>query len=65
VLWSFSDPIIQIFGKEQFAAVFVSGGVVSSWLSYVFKIVTKTPNISLGAVSINISEKKSDMYYVI
>ncbi|CAF1578297.1 unnamed protein product [Adineta steineri] len=49
VLWSFSDPIIQIFGKEQFAAVFVSGGVVSSWLSYVFKIVTKTPNISLGA----------------
>jgi len=30
----------------------VCKGVISSWLSYVFKIVTKTPNISLGAVSI-------------
>ena len=27
--------------------------MVSSWLSYVFKVVTKTPNISLGAVSIH------------
>ncbi|CAF1212315.1 unnamed protein product [Rotaria sordida] len=49
VLWSFSDPVIRIFGKEQFFAVFLSGGVISSWLSYVFKIVTRTPNISLGA----------------
>lgn len=49
VLWSFSDPIIRMLGKEQFCAVFLSGGAISSWLSYVFKIVTKTPNISLGA----------------
>ena len=89
VLWSFSDPIVRMFGKEQFfgklnrifqrnftdlilfLAVFLSGGksnklrkmfinqtslkgVISSWLSYVFKVLTKTPNISLGAVSIRI-----------
>ncbi|CAF1633161.1 unnamed protein product, partial [Adineta ricciae] len=49
VLWSFHEPIVRMFGKEQFTAVYLSSGVVSSWLSYVFKAVTKTPNISLGA----------------
>ncbi|UJR13349.1 hypothetical protein I4U23_000367 [Adineta vaga] len=49
VLWSFHEPIVKIFGKEQFTAVYLSSGVISSWLSYVFKVVTRTPNISLGA----------------
>ncbi|CAF1421235.1 unnamed protein product [Rotaria magnacalcarata] len=49
VLWSFSDPIIKIFGKEQFFALYLSGGVISSWLSYVIKVMTRTQNISLGA----------------
>lgn len=32
-------------------------GVVSSWLSYVFKVLTRTPNISLGAVSFSLSSR--------
>ncbi|CAF1254541.1 unnamed protein product [Rotaria sp. Silwood1] len=32
VLWSFSDPVIRMFGKEQFFAVFLSGGMVIDYL---------------------------------
>lgn len=39
-------------GKEQFLALYLSAGVISSFASYLFKAVTKQAGLSLGAVSI-------------
>lgn len=43
---------IHSLGKEQFVAMYLSAGVVSSFTSYLYKILTKQPGLSLGAVSI-------------
>jgi len=48
-LWSFSDPIIRIFGKEQFVALYISGGLISGFTSYFYKFIVGSTMPSLGA----------------
>ncbi|XP_063429825.1 presenilin-associated rhomboid-like protein, mitochondrial isoform X3 [Mytilus trossulus] len=49
VFWSFSGVMLHLVNKEQMAAVFFSGGVISSLASFVHKIVIKGTMPSLGA----------------
>ncbi|XP_074535736.1 presenilin-associated rhomboid-like protein, mitochondrial [Halichoeres trimaculatus] len=49
VLWSFSSSAVSMFGREQFMAVYLSAGVVSSFVSYVYKISSGRFGPSLGA----------------
>jgi len=49
VLHSFSSGVIANLGKEQFMGMYLAGGAVSSLASYVFKVVTLQPGLSLGA----------------
>uniref|UniRef100_W5KW82 rhomboid protease n=1 Tax=Astyanax mexicanus TaxID=7994 RepID=W5KW82_ASTMX len=49
VLWSFSSSIVNIMGKEQFLAMYLSAGVISSFVSYVCKTATGRLGPSLGA----------------
>lgn len=42
----------QGLGKEQFLGLYLSASVFSSLTSYLYKMVTKQPGLSLGAVSI-------------
>lgn len=50
VLHSFSAAANNL-GREQFLGLYLSAGVISSFASYAFKIVTANPGYSLGAVS--------------
>lgn len=49
VLHSFSTGVCASLGKEQFLAMYLSGGVVSSLASHVFKVAMRCPGPSLGA----------------
>ncbi|XP_018325792.1 presenilins-associated rhomboid-like protein, mitochondrial [Agrilus planipennis] len=49
VLHSFSTGAVASLGKEQFVALYFTGGVVSSFTSFLYKVVTKQPGLSLGA----------------
>ncbi|CAL9684561.1 unnamed protein product [Knipowitschia caucasica] len=49
VLWSFSSSAVSMFGREQFVAVYLSAGVVSSFFSFVSKIASGRFGPSLGA----------------
>lgn len=49
VLWSFADPIIERLGKHQFLAVYLSSGVISTWSSYVVRLLSRVNVASLGA----------------
>ncbi|KAM4701650.1 presenilin-associated rhomboid-like protein, mitochondrial isoform 1-T5 [Discoglossus pictus] len=49
VLWSFSSSIVSMLGREQFFAVYMSAGVVSTFASYVCKVATGRFGPSLGA----------------
>ncbi|XP_053502904.1 presenilins-associated rhomboid-like protein, mitochondrial [Ictalurus furcatus] len=49
VLWSFSSSAVSMMGKEQFVAVYLSAGVISSFASYVCKTLTGRMGPSLGA----------------
>nr|XP_023020387.1 presenilins-associated rhomboid-like protein, mitochondrial [Leptinotarsa decemlineata] len=49
VLHSFSTGAVHSLGMEQFLALYLSAGVISSFTSYLYKIVTKQPGLSLGA----------------
>lgn len=49
VLHSFSSSVCGSLGKEQFLAMYLSGGVISSLASYVFKVAMRCPGPSLGA----------------
>ncbi|KAG1688947.1 Presenilins-associated rhomboid-like protein, mitochondrial [Nymphon striatum] len=53
VLFSFSSAAGHVLGKEQFAATYISAGVVSSFASLMCKVFTSKANSSLGAVSEN------------
>ena len=43
---------VAALGKEQFVAMYLSAGVVSSLASFVYKVLLNQPGLSLGAVSI-------------
>ncbi|KAM6988458.1 presenilin-associated rhomboid-like protein, mitochondrial isoform 2-T2 [Tautogolabrus adspersus] len=49
VLWSFSSSAVSMLGREQFMAVYLSAGVISSFASYVCKMSTGRFGPSLGA----------------
>ncbi|XP_041796590.1 presenilins-associated rhomboid-like protein, mitochondrial isoform X2 [Chelmon rostratus] len=49
VLWSFSTSAVSMLGREQFMAVYLSAGVVSTFVSYVCKTATGRFGPSLGA----------------
>ncbi|XP_040901543.1 presenilins-associated rhomboid-like protein, mitochondrial isoform X2 [Toxotes jaculatrix] len=49
VLWSFSTSAVSMLGKEQFLAVYLSAGVISTFVSYVSKMATGRFGPSLGA----------------
>ncbi|XP_066455897.1 presenilin-associated rhomboid-like protein, mitochondrial isoform X2 [Eleutherodactylus coqui] len=49
VLWTFSSTVVSILGPEQFLALYLSAGVVSSFTSYVCKAATGNFHPSLGA----------------
>ncbi|XP_068440994.1 presenilin-associated rhomboid-like protein, mitochondrial [Clinocottus analis] len=49
VLWSFSSSAVSMLGREQFLAVYLSAGVVSTFFSYVCKTATGRFGPSLGA----------------
>lgn len=52
VLHSFSSMAVAALGKEQFMALYLTSGVVSSFASNLFKTVFGIQKPSLGAVSI-------------
>ncbi|XP_077467521.1 presenilin-associated rhomboid-like protein, mitochondrial [Stigmatopora argus] len=49
VLWSFSTSAVSMLGREQFVAVYLSAGVISTFFSYVSKMATGRFGPSLGA----------------
>ncbi|XP_050309376.1 presenilins-associated rhomboid-like protein, mitochondrial isoform X2 [Anthonomus grandis grandis] len=49
VLHSFSTGAVHSLGKEQFLALYLSSGVISSFTSYMYKVLRKQPGLSLGA----------------
>ncbi|KAM9732772.1 LOW QUALITY PROTEIN: presenilin-associated rhomboid-like protein, mitochondrial [Menidia menidia] len=49
VLWSFSSSAVSMLGREQFLALYLSAGVVSSMFSYVCKVASGRFGPSLGA----------------
>ncbi|XP_020514814.2 presenilin-associated rhomboid-like protein, mitochondrial isoform X2 [Labrus bergylta] len=49
VLWSFSSSAVSMLGREQFMAVYLSAGVISSFVSYAAKIAMGRCGPSLGA----------------
>ncbi|KAG9348245.1 hypothetical protein JZ751_001980 [Albula glossodonta] len=49
VLWSFSSSIVSLLGPQQFMAVYMSAGVISTFMSYVCKTATGRLGPSLGA----------------
>ncbi|XP_073674117.1 presenilin-associated rhomboid-like protein, mitochondrial isoform X1 [Garra rufa] len=49
VLWSFSTSIVNMMGKEQFMALYLSSGVISTFVSYVSKTAMGRFGPSLGA----------------
>ncbi|XP_059200089.1 presenilin-associated rhomboid-like protein A, mitochondrial isoform X1 [Centropristis striata] len=49
VLWTFSSGIVSLLGKEQFLAVYLSAGVISTMFSYVHKTGTGRLGPTLGA----------------
>ncbi|KAL7401417.1 hypothetical protein ABVT39_027856 [Epinephelus coioides] len=49
VLWSFSTSAVSMLGREQFMAVYLSAGVISTFASYVCKTATGRFGPSLGA----------------
>lgn len=49
VLYSFMPAAIASLGKEQFTALYLSAGVISSFSSFVYKVLLNQPGLSLGA----------------
>uniref|UniRef100_A0A665TH81 rhomboid protease n=1 Tax=Echeneis naucrates TaxID=173247 RepID=A0A665TH81_ECHNA len=49
VLWTFSSGIVSLLGREQFLAVYLSAGVISTMFSYMCKTASGRVYPSLGA----------------
>ncbi|KAL4709169.1 hypothetical protein ACJJTC_008097 [Scirpophaga incertulas] len=49
VLYSFMPAAVNSLGKEQFVAMYLSGGVLSSFASFLYKVAFIQPGLSLGA----------------
>ncbi|XP_026764200.2 presenilins-associated rhomboid-like protein, mitochondrial [Galleria mellonella] len=49
VLYSFMPAAVASLGKEQFVAMYMSAGVISSFSSFLYKVALNQPGLSLGA----------------
>ncbi|XP_008555558.1 presenilins-associated rhomboid-like protein, mitochondrial [Microplitis demolitor] len=49
VLHSFSTAAVATLGREQFVALYLTSGVLSSFASHLYKIAFQRPGLSLGA----------------
>ncbi|XP_072936087.1 presenilin-associated rhomboid-like protein, mitochondrial [Epargyreus clarus] len=49
VLYSFMPAAVAFLGKEQFVAMYMSAGVISSFASFLYKVMLNQPGLSLGA----------------
>ncbi|VVC92512.1 unnamed protein product [Leptidea sinapis] len=49
VLYSFMPAAMASLGKEQFVALYLSAGVISSFASVLYKVILNQPGLSLGA----------------
>ncbi|XP_004928519.1 presenilins-associated rhomboid-like protein, mitochondrial isoform X2 [Bombyx mori] len=49
VLYSFMPAALSSMGKEQFTAMYLSAGVISSFASFLYKVMLNQPGLSLGA----------------
>ncbi|RVE45586.1 hypothetical protein evm_009783 [Chilo suppressalis] len=49
VLYSFMPAAVASLGKEQFVAMYLSAGVISSFASFMYKVAFNQPGLSLGA----------------
>ncbi|CAG4925514.1 presenilins-associated rhomboid-like protein, mitochondrial [Colias croceus] len=49
VLYSFMPAAMASLGKEQFVAMYMSAGVISSFASVLYKVLLNQPGLSLGA----------------
>ncbi|XP_041974481.1 presenilins-associated rhomboid-like protein, mitochondrial [Aricia agestis] len=49
VLYTFMPAAVASLGKEQFVALYLSGGVISSFTSFLYKVMLNQPGLSLGA----------------
>ncbi|KAM3966756.1 rhomboid family intramembrane serine protease rho-7 isoform 2-T2 [Aphomia sociella] len=49
VLYSFMPAAVTSLGKEQFVAMYMSAGVISSFTSFLYKVAFNQPGLSLGA----------------
>ena len=49
VLWSFAPAATSLFGKEHFAATYLSAGVIASFAGYMHKVARASTLPSLGA----------------
>lgn len=47
----FPTAAVAALGKEQFVGMYLSAGAVSSFASFLYKVVASQPGLSLGAVS--------------
>lgn len=54
-----STAAVTSLGKEQFVAMYLSGGVISSFASFLYKVMLNQPGLSLGAVRIQYKFKKN------
>ena len=48
-LWSFAPTVVNLLGKEQAAALYVSAGMSSSLASYLLNALRATTTVSVGA----------------
>ncbi|KAK1899486.1 Presenilins-associated rhomboid-like protein mitochondrial [Dissostichus eleginoides] len=58
VLWSFSSSAVSMLGREQFIALYLSAGVISSFFSYFCKTATGRFGPSLGAKELKVCLQK-------
>ncbi|CAB3242556.1 unnamed protein product [Arctia plantaginis] len=49
VLYSFMPAAVASLGREQFTAMYLSAGVISSFTSFLYKVLLNQPGLSLGA----------------
>lgn len=51
LLIKYFSAAVASLGKEQFVAMYLSAGVISSFASVLYKVLLNQPGLSLGAVS--------------
>lgn len=62
VLYDFCKIAVTELGREQFLALYLTSGVVSSFSSYLYKATVGIKDPSLGAVSIYIKSYISNVF---